>query len=76
LTRFHIDGRRQLRFYPTFKLVGSADTPCWAYADGRLLRRIWRSSDDVAFMLIDKIVDKPMTIEVIAGHQPLHMPAP
>ena len=76
LTRFRIDGRRQLRFYPTFKLVGSADTPCWAYADGRLLRRVWRSSEDVAFMLIDKIVDKPMTIEVIAGDQPLQTPAP
>jgi hypothetical protein len=76
LTRFHIDGRRQLRFYPTFKLVGSSGMPCWAYADGRLLRRVWRSREDDAFMQIDKIVDRPMTIEVIAGDQPLPTPAP
>ncbi len=76
LTRFHIDGRRQLRFYPTFKLVGTSDTPCWAYADGRLLRRVWRNSEDVAFLQIDKIVSKPMTIEVIATNQPLQTPAP
>jgi len=76
LTRFHIDGRRQLRFYPTFKLAGSVGTPCWAYADGRLLRRIWRNSDDVAFVQIDKIVDAPMTIEVVAADQPLQTSEP
>ena len=67
VARFRLDARERLRFYPTVKLRGSAARTCWAYADGKLLTHTWRDRQNVLFLQIDKIVDKLITIEVVAA---------
>jgi hypothetical protein len=67
VARFVIDGRDQLRFYPTFKVRGTAGKRCWAYADGKLVTHTWLGPDGVLFMQIDRVLDKAVTVEVVAN---------
>jgi hypothetical protein len=67
IARFQIDGTQQLRFYPTFRIHGSAAKQCWAYADGKLLAATWRDSEGLALVRLDRIVDKLTTVEIVTA---------
>jgi hypothetical protein len=65
--RFEIDGRKQVRFYPTFKLDGSADRDVWVYEAGRQLTNQARDADGNVIFQVDRIVNERVLIEVHAG---------
>ena len=66
VARLRIDGRDQLRFYPTLRIEGAGE-PCWAYADGQLVDRAWRDPDGALMVRIDRIVSDVVTVEVITS---------
>ncbi|MFQ6049307.1 MAG: hypothetical protein ACE5K7_08085, partial [Phycisphaerae bacterium] len=67
LARFSFNRPGQLRFYPTFKLYNSAGRQCWVYVDGRLIQRTWRDRQGRLLFQIDRIIDKPITVEAVCS---------
>ena len=63
--RIRLDGRKRLRFSPIFKLVDIADRDVWAYADGKLIRNVYRDPIE-GFMLIevDGVISTESLIEI------------
>ena len=80
IARFTLPGR-SLRFQPQFKLLDTADRLCWVYADGKPVYQDARTVDptrrdrdgNVLFSL-DRIVDRPVTVEINTAPAPTARP--
>ncbi|UCG31942.1 MAG: hypothetical protein JSU68_09780 [Phycisphaerales bacterium] len=52
-------------WHPMFKLRETAGRNAWAYADGEILKTSARSADGSILFRLDRIVDRPVEIEVM-----------
>lgn len=67
VARLRIDGRRRVRFSPTFKVLGVTDRDVWVYADGREITDTCRDRAGELFFTIPGPVGDEILIEVVAG---------
>ena len=65
--RFTLDGSKRLRFYPCFKLAGTADRQIWVYLNGKQLESQARDADGNVIFQIPRIVNRSALVEIHAG---------
>jgi len=54
----------RLRFWPMFRLGGTAGKACWAYLDGRIVRPIERDRHGQAVFVLPEILSRSTLLEV------------
>ena len=70
LAKVRIDGRRQLRFSPAFKLKDVLQRDVWVYVDGRQVKELCRDSDgDILFIVSGAISDEVLVEVTSAMHE-------
>ena len=63
--RMRLEARERSCWYPMFKLAGTKGRRLWAYADGEVLSVKARSADGSVLLALDRVVDRPVEIEVV-----------
>lgn len=79
VVKIRIDGQRQARFSPAFKVMDVANRNVWAYVDGFELKPVARDADGNAIVQVPRTLDSETLIEVVtrekvADTQPLGRP--
>ncbi len=64
IAKLRIDGRRQMRFSPAFKLLDVAGKEVWAYADGRQIRSLYRDQDNNVFFQVPGVINREVLVEI------------
>ena len=64
IARVRIDGRRNMRFSPAFRLVDVADRDVWVYVDGREIRDLHRDQDGYVLFEVPGAISRAALLEV------------
>ena len=64
IARVRIDGQRNLRFSPTFKLVDVAQREIWVYVDGKQIKDIYRDHDGNVYFEIPGVISHEILLEI------------
>lgn len=64
VAKIRIDGRTQLRFSPTFKIVDVGTRDLWVYVNGKEVQEVYRERNGDAVFSVLGAVGEPVLIEV------------
>jgi hypothetical protein len=64
IARITIDGRKNLRFAPVFKLIDVAGRDVWVYVDGRQIRELHRDADENVMFQVPGIISHDALLEI------------
>jgi hypothetical protein len=64
VAKVRLDGRRRLRFSPTFKIVDVASRDLWIYVNGKQIREVHRERNGDAIFSITGVVANEVLVEV------------
>lgn len=72
VAKIRLDGRKQLRFSPVFKLVDVPDYDVWVYVDGRQIKTTDRDQNGNLLFEIPGVISQEVLIEITASkRQPM-----